>query len=511
MFFKMKGGKRMKKITMLILSTMLIFSTGSIQVFAEEKPETIHEEIIYDILVDRFNNGDQSESGQIRLDDPYAFHGGDIEGIIMKLDNLKELGFTTISLSPIMSNAPDGYHGYWIEDFFEVDEQFGTMDDLQKLVDEAHDRDMKVILELVTNYAAETHPLTTDPEKEGWIDQNKTKPVEDYPWLEEVVSLNQEHPDVENYLLDVAEYWLQETDIDGYKLHAADEASPSFLEKLTEHIKEVKSDAYIVADVLEEDTPALHNIENIQLVKNTDMFQALTEVFSREDIPVQKLYEQWQETENQSGLLYVDDKFTKRFTQLFAEQGRNKVTVWKLALTYMYTAPGVPLIYQGSEIPMYGEGVPSNQTMVDFNSGDADVKEYMERISALRTEFKPLMYGDFELVDSNQGMSVFKRTYEDESVYIAINNDSESREISLESLGADKQLRGLLNDNLARENKDGEFRIGLPRETAEVYIIEENTGINWLFIGFVATVLLIFIGGVVYLSRKQKKTEANKS
>src|SRR5699024_7618443 len=210
----------------------------------------------------------------------------------------------------IMANAPDGYHGYWIEDFFEVDEQFGTMDSLRELVEEAHERDMKVIVELVTNYAAKSNPIVTDSDKQGWIDQEKNKPVDDYPWLENVVSLDQSNPDVEKYLMDVAEFWLDESGIDGYNLHAAEQSSP-------------------------------------ELVENKDLFEAMTEVFANENVPVSKLYEAWEESENPSGLLYVDDQYTKRFTQLFAEQGRNKVTVWKLALTYMYTAPGVPLIYQG--------------------------------------------------------------------------------------------------------------------------------------------------------------------
>lgn len=492
----------------LIIPLLLLNINISKVIAAENRDGAINEEIIYDILVDRFNNGDQEHSDEIRLDDPYAFHGGDIEGIIMKLDSLKELGFTTLSLSPIMANAEDGYHGYWIEDFYEVDEQFGSMEDLRVLVEEAHKRDMKVIVELVTNYVSKTNPIVTDPEKEDWLDENKDKPVEDYPWLENVVSLNQDNPEVEKYLLDVADFWLDETGIDGYKLHAADQASFSFLEKLTDHIKDKKANTYILADVLVEDSPQLEEIDSIQLVKNTQLFDKMTDVFSEVDKPVSNIYETWEQSANQSGLLYVDDKYTKRFTQLFAEKGRNKVTAWKLALTYMYTAPGVPLIYQGSEIPVYGAGVPENQKMVDFNSGDSDLKEFFERISALRSEFSPLTHGDYELIDSDEGMSVFKRTYQDESIYIAINNDSESRALSIDSLGENKQLRGLLGDNLVRENKNGNFRIGIPRETAEVYIIEENSGINWIFIGVVLGIFLIFVVAVIYLSRKQKIDES---
>lgn len=487
---------------------MILLSTPLSAVSASESSDTLNEEIIYDILIDRFNNGNQKLNEKVRLDDPYAFHGGDIEGIINKLDDLQELGYTTLSLSPPMKNAPDGYHGYWIEDFYEVEEQFGSMEDLQQLVEEAHKRDMKIILELVTNYVSETNPLVDDSSKGDWFDLDKEKPVEDYPWLENVVSFNQDNPEVVDYLSDVAEFWLEESNIDGYKLQAADQASPEFLETLVTNIKETNPDAYIIADVLEENSSALEDMEQIQFVADTEQYEAMSNVLSKEDKPVLPLLEQWEQEDTHPGLLYIDNKYTKRFTQLFSEEGRNKVTAWKLALTYMYTMPGVPLIYQGSEIPSYGEGVPENQELVKFNNSDSDLQEFIGRISSLREEFPALAHGDFEIVDSDQGMSVYKRSYEDQSVYVAINNDSESRSISMESLGADKQLRGLLGDNLVREDKNDSYRIGLPRETAEVYVIEDNTGINWFFIGAVVGIFVIFVIAVIVLSRKQKIRES---
>src|SRR5699024_3287565 len=121
------------------------------------------------ILVDRFNNGNQAPSDQVDVDDPYTYNGGDINGITKMLDELDDHGFTTISLSPIMENAPKGYHGYWIEDFFDVESEFGTMEDLQNLVEEAHDRKMKVMLEFVPNYVAQSSPIVDDPDKTDWF------------------------------------------------------------------------------------------------------------------------------------------------------------------------------------------------------------------------------------------------------------------------------------------------------------------------------------------------------
>ncbi|MDY0406197.1 alpha-glucosidase C-terminal domain-containing protein [Virgibacillus sp. 179-BFC.A HS] len=204
------------------------------------------------------------------------------------------------------------------------------------------------------------------------------------------------------------------------------------------------------------------------------------------------------------GLIYADDKFSKRYTQAFAENGRNSLTVWKLVLTYLYTTPGVPVIFQGTEIPMYGGNYPDNQQLVDFNAGDSDLKEFFTRISALRAEFPALRHGDFELVGSDHGMSVFKRSYQDETVYIAINNDSQSRAITMHAADSDKRLRGLLGDNLVSA-KNGQYKIGLARETAEVYTVEKDKGVNWLFILPIIIIFLLFVFAVIMLSIKQRK------
>src|SRR5699024_10318314 len=147
-----------KVIYLLMLIPFLLICMGPL----ETEASNVQEEVYYHILVDRFNNGDASLDDQVDLEDPYAYHGGDFAGIIDKLDAIIQSGFTAIVLSPVMANAPDGYHGYWVEDFWSVEEQFGTMDDFNKLVAEAHDRDIKVILEFVTNYAAGSHPIASN-------------------------------------------------------------------------------------------------------------------------------------------------------------------------------------------------------------------------------------------------------------------------------------------------------------------------------------------------------------
>lgn len=495
----------MKKVLLFLMIPFLLFIIP-----VQAKASTsLQEEIIYDILVDRFNNGDPTLSEQVRIDDPLAYQGGDLVGITDKLDRIKKLGFTTITISSILENAPDGYHGYWIEDFYNVEEQFGTINDLKKLIEEAHGRDIKVVMELATNYVAKTHPFVNDSSKETWFKENTVEPIESTTWLNDVAVLDQENEEVAQYLIEVAEFWMDETDLDGFKIHAADQSSPDFLEKLTATIKEKDPDFYLLAHLLtDEHLQQVKDISHFDGIENRHMLEKMNEVFTQIETPISILYDERNDESDERDILLLDNPHTARFSNNFADMGRNAVTTWKLALGYMYTMPGIPMIYQGSELPMYGPGFPYNQELVLFNSTDPELEESFERIAALRNEFPVLQYGDVEQLGSNGAFSLFKRTYEDETMYIAINNDSESRAVSITGIESDKQLRGLLGDNIVRENKNGEFKVGIERESVEVYIIEDNKGFNWWLIGFVVGVFALFVAVIVHLSRKQAKREA---
>lgn len=496
----------MKKIiTLVFIIPVLFMSMMQQSVNAESQ---LSNEIIYDILIDRFNNGRQAPSDQVDIDDPLTYNGGDIKGVTARLDILKENGFTVVSLSPIMENALKGYHGYWIEDFYSVEEEFGTIEDVKELVDEAHKKNMKVIIELVTNYVAKSSPLTEDPDKEDWFTENTVEPIEATKWLENVLVFDQENPEVQEYLLDVAEFWMNEVDIDGFKIHAADQASPEFLNKLTEQIKQTDPNFYLIATTLQGNADVDHIVqnENIDAVANHEMYEAFNDVLIKPDEPISKLFDVRGEEASNKDLLYVDNINTPRFSNNFAEQGRNAITTWQLALSYLYLTPGVPIIYQGSEVPMYGPGYPENQYLVDFTSSNPDLEDVFKKMASLRGQFSAVTEGSFEQVATEEGLSLFNRSLENkETVYIAINNDSQSRTVTIDGINTSMQLKGLLHDDTIRANEDGEYLIGMERESAEIFMIQPNVGFNWGFISFVAGVFIVFIGAIIVLTVKQKK------
>lgn len=500
----------MRKVMLMFVAVLLLIpSSFPEKANAEEMPK-LNEEIIYDILVDRYNNGRQAPSEQVDVDDPYTYNGGDIKGVTDSLETIDDLGFTTISLSPIMENAPKGYHGYWIEDPYEVEEEFGSMEDLEELVEKAHDRKMKVILEFVPNYIAKSSPIVEEEDKQDWFKEVSVEHTDATEWLEDVFVYDQTNPEVQDYLIDTAKHWMNEVDIDGFKIHAADQAEPAFLEKLVTEVKKEDPYFYFIAESLQEDADMSHllEIEEIDAVANVDAFTKMNDIFTEPDKAVKDLYDARNAEEASTrDLLYVDNINTARFSNNFADNGRNAVTTWTLALSYMYFTPGVPIVYQGSEVPMYGPGYPENRYLVDFSSADPDVEEVFDTIAAAREEFPALVDGDFEEYASDEGMSLFKRTLDDETVYFAINNDSESRVVKIPGIGEDLQLYGILHDDTIREDADGELLIGMERESVEVFVEQPNAGFNWGFIVFVGGVLFAFVGVVVFLTLKQRKRE----
>jgi alpha-amylase len=118
------------------------------------------DEVIYQVLVDRFANGDRGNDHLVNTGDLARYQGGDWQGLIDRMGYFEELGVTTLWISPVVRNVEtdanvDGYHGYWAQDFGDVNPHFGSLATLQELVREAHRRDMKVIIDIVTNHVGQ--------------------------------------------------------------------------------------------------------------------------------------------------------------------------------------------------------------------------------------------------------------------------------------------------------------------------------------------------------------------
>ena len=181
---------------------------------------------------------------------------------------------------------------------------------------------------------------------------------------------------------------------------------------------------------------------------------------------------------------------------------------WRQALTFLYTTPGVPIVYYGSEIAMDGGEAPDNLRQMNFRT-DPELMEYMTKIGDLRATLPSLTKGEFEVLYENEGFAIFKRQFENETTVVAINNTTETQSAAIpaQKLTNDMELRGVLNGDLVR-SKNSEYMMTIDRDESEIYILKEKTDINFTYLIVLALILVsfaIFLYLVWKKSRKQQQ------
>ncbi|WP_108670090.1 alpha-amylase family glycosyl hydrolase [Peribacillus acanthi] len=508
-----------KSLFSLIIIPFLLFY--ALPVGAVEKEERKwQDETIYFIMVDRFNNGDFKNDFQVNVEDPKAYNGGDFKGITDKLDYLKDMGYTALWLTPVFDNEDRGYHGYWIRDFYKTEEHFGTMDEFKKLVKEAHKRDMKVILDFVVNHVGPNHPWVNDASKKNWFHEKQPisnwadqKEVENN-WLFDLPDLNQENPETRKYLLDAAKWWIEETDVDGYRLDTVKHVPKDFWNDFSKEVKSVKEDFYLLGEVWHDDLRVVSSYQDTGIDGFVDFGQNehLRTAFAKPDNSLGWLFTSLERNMaffDRPNLLgnFMDNHDMTRFTREIVQNKQNPGTRWKMALTYLYTVPGIPIVYYGSEIALDGGEDPDNRRLMGFKA-DKELIDYITKLGELRQQLPALTRGDMELIHEENGMAVYKRTYKDETIVVAVNNTSKSQNVTIgkDILAKDKELRGLLAGDLVRES-DGKYELIIDREKAEIYALTEKSGLNIPYLsamGAVYTAFVVFIILVLKRSRKVK-------
>lgn len=415
-----------------------------IHTFAEEEREW-QDEVIYSIMIDRFNNGDAKNDKQLDVGNLEAYQGGDIQGIIKRLDYIKGMGFTAVMLSPLFESKT--YDGTGIGDQRKVNEHFGSLQDVKQLVQEAHKREMKVIFQFVVG---------EEPQQ----------------------------------MIDSMKWWIKEVNLDGSYLIHSEKLPCASLSEVKQNVQEIKKDFLMMTDEAE----GIHN----------KYYKQITDVFSEPGISIKPLYDASLIEGDEVRGTFVDNQETKRFVRIAKENAYYPPARLKLALAYLYTSPGVPIVYYGTEIALDGGETPDNRRLMDFKT-DEKFLQYVTKLGELRQKLPSLRRGTFELLYDKDGMSVLKRTYKDEVTLVAINNTKETQKVALSasSIGENQELRGLLEDEIIRE-EDGKYYLVLKREEANVYKVGEQTGINWVFISLLVLVNALFLAFLIAVKKRKK-------
>jgi alpha-amylase len=326
---------------------------------------------IYFLLVDRFSNGETETTDafwDINPNAPKAYHGGDLQGVIKKLDYLQDLGITAIWLSPVADNETGGYHGYWIEDFYKVEEHFGTMEDLQSLVKEAHARDIKVILDHVVNHTGYNSPWLKDEEKSQWYNPrtdiiNWSDPIQlETGWLAGLPDLDFSNPDVQSFMIENTLWWIDETGVDGFRLDTMRHVPHEFWKDFSIAIKSKYPDFYLIGEVWSNDVKQLESYhqDGIDGLTNYSLYEGLREAFSdggESYTLIQAVRKEDRLSKPDWNGLFIDNHDNARMLSVGSE-GQAHV---KQSLAFLYTYPTIPILYYGTELGLEGGSDPDNR------------------------------------------------------------------------------------------------------------------------------------------------------
>lgn len=461
----------MRRLTKVLTYICFVFFLTHPSFQADARSSALEKETIYYLLIDRFYNGDPTNDYAVNTSDPQDFHGGDFQGIIEKLNYIKKMGFTTIRLSPIFT-SDDHYHGYSVKNYYEIERHFGTKETFQELVNSAHEYDLKVVIDF---------------------------PIE---------------PNIpEQKIIEAGIYWVKEANFDGYYFEKIDQQSIQFWQDFIQELKAVNEEFYLLGDLSKPE----ENIRNeyIQIGFDRISDEGWTEqtraLFMKPDQSLRSLFiDDKQDENNQHHLLKVIDGFHHpRFTHDLVQQNQFPGHRWPLVFTYMYTTPGVPLVFYGSEIALNGGQGAENHALMDFQANQ-ELVEFMERLGSIRNTYPSLTKGDMTLLYEQKGMAVYVRTYDEETTIIAVNNTSDNQTISIpaEQIMPNKQLVGLLEGDLIKE-MDGQYILNVNKNMSEIYLVQDYTGVNVMNIIILAAIPIVFLIFFYIIWKRGRKREIN--
>lgn len=472
----------------IILSYMLIFgllfSGLQPQTIFAKADRTLEDESIYDLLVDRFNNGNFDNDIDVDPRVEEDFSGGDFLGITEKVEYIKDLGFTLASIGPVFESETYDGNKALSYDLFEP--RFGTDKEFIQMIDVLAENDMGVMADFPLNGISTKH--------EG-ISEKNLPTVETE---EGHIQWDTQDEDVQQYIKEKLVKFIGTYDLTGIRLTKLDDVEEEFLNELIEAVKNEKPDLYVMTNEPSE--------ANFDLAMNVDVMKAMSDAYAVIDAETSQL--DMFDHMDEKKLVQFDDLAGKRFTQEMIDARMYPPTRWKTAAVALMMLPGVPLLPYESEIAVVGKEAPETHPITNFKT-DTELYDHIKDVNQLRNESETLRNGKMDIIHNEDGHLVFTRTSDEETWVISINNTSETKGVEIDEsvIGKDKRLRGILTGDSALQAKDDKYRVVLERELAEVYLVEEDNGFNTLYL--VATILIYtsFLGLMFYLIRRGKKNK----
>ena len=374
-------------------------------------------DVLYMLMPDSFADGNvKNNVVKGMLDqrcvrtEPSLRHGGDLEGIRQHLDYFNELGVTTLWFTPVLENdMPSGgghssYHGYATTDYYKVDPRFGTNEDYRRLVDEAHQKGLKVVMDMIFNHCGSSHPWQINPPASDWFNQPnyglqtsfKLTPCVD-PYASEIdkreteegwfvssmPDLNQNNPHVATYLIQNSIWWVETVGINGIRMDTYPYAYAAPMARWMKQLNEeypnfntvgetwVTQPAYTAA--WQKDSRLVKQNSNLKTVMDFAFYEAM-------DSCKHETTDDWWRGFNRVyntfvyDYLYTDVNHVMAFienhdTDRFLGEGKD-VNRLKQGLALLLTIKRIPQLYYGTEVLMNGvKKVTDGNVRKDFMGG----------------------------------------------------------------------------------------------------------------------------------------------
>lgn len=410
--------------------------------YKEEK--WLQESVVYQIFPDRFNNGNPSINSENVLSwgkgktTAGSMYGGDLKGIIDKLDYLEDLGVDLLYLTPIFKSKSN--HKYNTTDYFDIDPQFGTLDVAKELVEKAHNKGIKIVFDAVFNHSGGDFFAFEDLLKNqkdsiyrdwyfinSWpVSKEKCNYYTFANDISEMPKLNTNNAEVRDYLLKVGEYWVKEIGIDGWRLDVCDEVGHDFWRDFKKVVKSANKNAIIIGEIMHEANSFLKG-DQLDGIMNYPFKNATIDFFCKKDIRGREFLD----IMAANRMLYMDS-ITKQMWNLIGSHDTKRVLTecdekidrMKMAVAFQFSYIGVPYIYYGDEIGLLGGEDPDNRRCMIWKETEQNKELFQlyKKLIRVRKENMALIHGNFEEIYCSDDVIIFERHYNDEKVICIFNN-----------------------------------------------------------------------------------------
>lgn len=451
-------------------------------------------DVMYLITPDRFANADLSNDNldEVKADRTRAGarHGGDLKGIIRKLDYIEALGFSTIWLNPVLENRMPGgsYHGYAITDFYKVDPRFGSNEEYCELIEKAHAKGMKVVMDMIFNHCGSAHWWLKDLPSSDWLNnQDHFVQTTHFKWTlmdvhaplseKEVLvngwfgrgmpDLNQKNRHLARYLIQNSIWWIEYARIDGIRQDTHPYADYDFMAAWCKEVEEEYPDFNIVGEAWyprgtasawwQKGSKTNEVNSNLKTVMDFDLTFTCQQAFSGEsssregsEAGLFKIYEVIAQDflfpDPDNVLIFLDNHDLGRFMQ----KGESDLRRYKQAIAFLLTTRGIPQIYYGTEILMSGTkaegdgviradfpgGWPDDPKDAFTPAGRTDLQNeawnYMKTLLNWRQHCEAVKSGKLvHYTPDKSGCYVYARIKENQTVLVLMNGTNQDQTLDM--------------------------------------------------------------------------------